>query len=108
MADLLATQVSLQPTELSVAEFYLNKKGLIIRRLKLTSVSVGGATNKITAAACGLKKFVGCGNFFDSTNNVIIPAAVDSVNNIILLGAGASNAVADLSSDTGTITIWGY
>jgi len=109
MADLAASAVSLTPTSLAEAEFWLTKRrGLFMRRIKLTSVSVGGATNKITASALGFTKLVYCGAFFDSTNNKIIPAAVNPVNNIILLGAGSSLAVGDLSSVTGYISVAGY
>jgi hypothetical protein len=108
MADLAATSVSFSPTDLRSAEFYPEGRLIVTRRLKLTSVSVGGATNRIIASALGFTKLVGCGSFFDSTNNKIIPAAVDPVNNIILLGAGSSLAVGDLSSVTGYITVWGY
>lgn len=79
-----------------------------MRRIKLTSVTVGGATNRILASALGFTKLVACSSFFDSTNNKIIPAAVDPVNNIILLGAGASLAVGDVSAVTGYISVQGY
>ncbi len=109
MADLAASAVSLTPaTDLGAAEFYQEGRAYFTRRIKLTSVSVGGATNKITASALGFKKLISCGSFFDSTNAKIIPAAVDPINNIILLGAGSSLAVGDLSSVTGYITVWGF
>ena len=109
MADLAASAVSLQPTSLGEAEFWMTKRrGLFTRRIKLTSVSVGGATNRIIASALGFTKLVDCGSFFDSTNNKVIPAVVDPVNNIILLGAGTTLAVGDLTSVTGYITVTGY
>ena len=112
MADLLASQVSLTPgaTSLSESEFFTARaRTLMVRRLKLTSVSVGGATNRILASACGFSKFVHCGSFYDSTNNKIIPAAVDPINNIILIGVTAGTyAIGDLSSVTGYITVYGY
>lgn len=116
MPVLAVTQVSLYPgatpsaTVTRVAEWYPAGKGerdVIARSLKFTAVSVGGATNTIGAAACGFKTFLACGSFFDSTNSKIIPAAVDPVNNVILLGAGSSLAVGDLSTVTGYITIEG-
>ena len=108
MADLLASQVSLTPASLAEAEFYVSKKAAFSRRVKLTSVTVGGSTNKITAAALGFKKLVGCGNFHRTDGTpAIIPAAVDPVNNIILLGAGASNAVGDVTGATGHIVVTG-
>lgn len=109
MANLSSSAVSLNPTSLGEAEFWLTKRrGLFMRRIKLTGVSVGGATNKITASALGFTKLVDCGSFFDSTNGKVIPAVVDPVNNVILLGAGASLAVGDLSSVTGYINVSGY
>lgn len=109
MADLASSAVSLQPTSLAEAEFWVTKRrGLFMRRIKLTSVSVGGATNRITASALGFTKLVSCSSLFDSTNNKIIPATVDPVNNIILLGAGAAGAVGDLAAVTGYISVQGY
>lgn len=109
MADLAASAVSLTPTSLSEAEFWLTKRrGLFMRRIKLTGVTAGGATNRITASALGFTKLVYCGALFDSTNNKIIPATVDPVNNVILLGAGASLAVGDVAAVTGYISVAGY
>lgn len=108
MADLAATSVSLYPTGLLESEGYWEGRRVFYRRVKLTSVSVGGSTNRMIASALGFTKLLGCGAFYDSTNGKIIPAAVDPVNNIVLLGAGASLAVGDLSSVTGYITVWGY
>jgi len=109
MADLAASAVSLLPTSLAEAEFWLTKRrGLFMRRIKLTNVSVGGATNRIIASALGFTRLVDCSSFFDSTNSKVIPAVVDPVNNIILLGAGASLAVGDLSSVTGYFDVIGY
>jgi hypothetical protein len=108
MADLTAAATSLYPTDLRGSETYFEGRKLFVRRIKLTSVSVGGSTNRILASVLGFKTLVSCGSFHDTTNAKIIPAAVDPVNNIILLGAGASLAVGDLSSVTGYIVVWGY
>jgi hypothetical protein len=109
MADLASSQVSLQPTSLSEAEFWLTKRrGLFMRRVKLTNVTVGGAANRITAAALGFKKLVSCDSLFDSTNNKIIPATVDPVNNVVLLGAGTTLAVGDVTGVTGYLNVAGY
>lgn len=109
MADISSSAVSLQPTSLGEAEFWLTKRrGLFLRRIKLTSITGGGATNRITASALGFTKLVWCSAFQDSTNSKIIPAAVDPVNNIILLGAGAAGAVGDVSAVTGYISVAGY
>ena len=109
MADLLASQVSLTPVDLRSGEFWEEARKVFTRRVKLTNVSVGGATNRILASALGFKTIVRCGSFYDSTNSKIIPAAVDPVNNIILLGVTAGTyAIGDLSSVTGYITVAGY
>ena len=109
MPDLAANAVSLTPAgDLSAGEFFQEGRSYFTRRVKLTSVSVGGATNKITASALGFNKLIDCGSFFDSTNNKVIPAAVDPIHNNILLGAGASLAVGDLSTVTGYITVSGF
>jgi len=109
MADLAPSAVSLQPTSLGEAEFWLTKRrGLFMRRIKLTGVTVGGATNRITANALGFTKLVYCGNFQDTTGTKVVPAVVDPVNNIILLGAGAANAVGDVTTTTGYISVAGY
>jgi len=113
MADLLASQVSLTPgvTSMSESEFFVARaRTLMVRRIKLTNAVVGGATNRILAAACGFKVLVHCGNFFNSTDSTIVPAVVDPINNIILLSAtSGSNAIADLgASKTGYITVYGY
>jgi hypothetical protein len=108
MADLVSSAVSLQPTGLREAEFYGAKKGVFTRRVKLTSVTQGGSTNKLTATALGFKSLVSCGNFHQTSGTpAVIPAAVDPVNNILLLGAGASNAVGDVTAATGYIVITG-
>jgi hypothetical protein len=108
MADLAASAVTLQPTSLAEAEFYASKKGTFTRRIKLTSVTQGGSTNRLTAAALGFRKLVNCGNYHQTSGTpTIIPAAVDPVNNIILLGAGASNAVGDVTTSTGFIVVTG-
>lgn len=77
------------------------------RRIKLTGVSVGGATNTIGAAALGFSELLNCSSFYDTTNNKIIPAMVDPVNGVILLGAGTANAIGDLSNVTGYINVHG-
>ena len=108
MADLATTAVSLQPTSLREAEFYTAKKQAFTRRIKLTSITQGGSTNKLTAAALGFKNLIACGNFHRTDGTpAIVPAAVDPVNNIILLGAGASNAVGDVTAATGFIVVTG-
>ena len=109
MSDLASSAVSLQPTSLSEAEFWLTKRrGLFMRRIKLTSITQGGATNRLTAASLGFTKLVYCGNLHDTTAGKIVPAVVDPVNNIVLLGAGAANAIGDVTTTTGYISVAGY
>lgn len=108
MADLVPTAVTLQPTGLREAEYYTSRKGTFTRRIKLTSVTQGGSTNKLTASALGFRSLTSCGNFHQTSGTpAIIPAAVDPVNNVILLGAGASNAVGDVTAATGYIVVTG-
>lgn len=114
MAALATTDVSLYPATQAGAsrpsEWFprgLDNRGVITRQVKLTSVSVGGATNTIGASALGLSVILECSSFFDSTNSKIIPAAVDPVNNVVLLGAGSSLAVGDLSTVTGYMIVSG-
>jgi hypothetical protein len=108
MADLAPSAVSLQPTSLREAEYYSAKKATFTRRVKLTSITQGGSTNRLTAASLGFKSLVWCGNYHQTSGTpTIIPAAVDPVNNVILLGAGASNAVGDAAASTGYIVVTG-
>src|SRR6478736_6008991 len=109
MADLASSAVSLQPASLGEAEFWMTKRrGLFSRRIKLTGVTQGGATNRLTASALGFTKVVDCGNFHDTTSGKVQPAVVDPVNNIVLLGAGAANAIGDVTATTGYIVVTGY
>lgn len=110
MAALATTAVSLYPTDTNLSEGYPRGKGsrgVVQRSVKLTAVSVGGSTNTIGATALGFVKLLSCGNFLDTSNAKVIPAVVDPVNNVILLGAGSSLAVGDLSSVTGYISVVG-
>ena len=112
MADLAASAVSLAggATNLAGDEAYENKgRALFSRRLKiaLSGQGLGTATHMIPAAALGFKKLVDCGSLYDVSNSKVIPAAVDPVNNAIVLGAGASNALADVTSATTYITVLG-
>ena len=108
MADLAATAVSLYPADASAAEYYPQGRRIFTRRIKLTGITQGGATNKLTATALGFTKLVDCGCFHDTTAGKVVPAVVDPVNNIILLGAGAANAIGDVTTTTGYINVSGY
>jgi hypothetical protein len=44
----------------------------------------------------------------DTTNGKVYPAAVDPVNNIIVLGAGTTDAIGDATNLTGYISVTGY
>ena len=65
MANLAASDVSLYPTDLRSGESYMEGRKIFYRRVKLTNVSVGGATNKMIASALGFNRLVGCGSFYD-------------------------------------------
>ena len=108
MADLAATAVSLYPADLAAAEYFPKGRRTFTRRIKLTGITQGGATNRLTASALGFTKLVGCSCFHDTTGGKIVPATVDPVNNVILLGAGAANAIGDVTATTGYITVEGY
>jgi hypothetical protein len=108
MADLLASQVTLQGS-LAESEFYSSKQGNVVRRVKITGGTAGGATNRITAASLGLKKLVGCTSLFDAAGSKIYPAAVDPVNNILVLGSGTPPlSPTDLAHTNSVVTVWGY
>lgn len=113
MAALTASAVSLLPNSLDAGEFAFGgpvDKKVVVRRLKLTAVSVGGQSNTIGSAALGLSSLVACGNLFDDTNNVVVPAVVDPVTDTIVLGTGSFSggaAAGDLSTVTGYITVIG-
>ena len=104
MAVLASSQVSLYPTN-GNGDFYLGSRGreLIGRRVKLVLTGQGGQTNTIGAAALGFENLYFCGMFFDDTNNVGYPAAVDPVTNTINLFDGVPTDV----TATGYITVIG-
>jgi hypothetical protein len=92
MSALATTAVSLYPDNPS-SEFYPRGKDdrtVICRRLKLVLTGQGTAANPITAAALGVDKLLRVSNLVDASNNKGYPAAVDPVNNIVLLFDGAA------------------
>ncbi len=113
MAALNSSQVSLYPTDSRSADFnYGNtaNKSLVTRSRKFTAVTVGDQTDTIGADALGFITLVSCSNFFDDTNNRVVPAVVDPVTNTIVFGAGSFSggaAAGNVSSVTGYITITG-
>jgi len=113
MPALTASQVSLLPDSLDAGEFAFGgpvDKKVVLKRLKLTAVSVGGQTNVLSADALGFSQLVACGNFFDDTNNVVVPAVVDPVTDTIVFGAGSFSggaAAGDVSAVSGYITVVG-
>jgi hypothetical protein len=108
MADLAPSAVSLYPASFREAEYYNSQKGVFTRRIKLTNITQGGSTNKLTAAALGFKKLVSCSPYYQTSGTpTVFPATVDPVNNIILLAAPGTGAIADVSASTGYITVMG-
>jgi hypothetical protein len=108
MADLSPSAVSLFPASFREAEFYVSQKGAFTRRIKLTSITQGGNTNRLTAAALGFKKLLSCSPYYQTSGTpTVFPATVDPVNNIIVLGAPGTGAIADVSASTGYITVTG-
>lgn len=81
---------------------------LVWRRLKLVLTGQGGLTNTITAHALGFSTLVSCSALFDATNSKGYPAAVDPVNNIIVLFDGAAApAPVDVTSTATYINVLG-
>lgn len=107
MADLATSAVSLFPTGFRESEFYNSTKGVFTRRVKLVLTGQGGATNRITAAALGFKKLVNCGPLFDVTGAKVVPAVVDPVNNVILLGAPGTGVPTDVTTTVAYIVVIG-
>lgn len=108
MAVLAKAAVTLYPTSPSASDFRTDRAGLVRKRLKLVLTGQGGATNTIGARALGFELLISCGNLFDATNSKGYPAAVDPVNNIILLFDGsAAPAPVDVTSTATYITIVG-
>lgn len=87
MAALGASAVSLYPTDGS-AEFFPNGKGdrtIITRRLKLVLTGQGGSSNTIGATALGFGKLISCTDATNLAGDLVYPAAVDPVDNVINL-----------------------
>lgn len=107
MAALGTGAVSLFPTSLSEAEDYTAMKGMFYRRLKLVLTGQGTAANPIGASALGFRKLVSCSQLLDVTGNKVIPASVDTTNNIILLGAPGTGTPTDVTTTVANIVVWG-
>ncbi len=83
MAALASSQVSLYPTEVGKAEFYPRGKDdrtVITRRLKITSLAQGDATDTIGASALGFTDILSCGTLWDATNSKGYPTVIDPVD----------------------------
>jgi hypothetical protein len=93
---------------ISAAEFYQRNSQLVVRRLKLVLTGQGGQTNTIGAHALGFELLVDCSTLFDATNSKGYPAAIDPVNNILVLFDGAAApAPVDVTSTATYITVYG-
>lgn len=99
MADLEASAVSVYPTDGSGEFFPYGKdnRDVIGRRLKLVLTGQGSTTNKITASALGFTKLLTVTSLYAPTEVLVLPAAVDPINNIIVLG-DLDNSVGDVIS----------
>lgn len=109
MAALAASAVSIYPTDLNSAEFFPAGKGSRAfgqRKLKLTLTGQGGQSNTIGATALGFATIMSCSNLFDDENNIVYPAVVDPVANVILLMSGDSDPT-DVTSNAAYITVTG-
>lgn len=108
MADLSASAVSLFPASFAESEFYTSKKSAFTRRIKLTNITQGGNTNRLTASALGFKKLITCSPYYQTSGTpTVFAATVDPVNNIILLATPGTGAIADVSGSTGYIVVTG-
>lgn len=109
MAALAATAVSYYPTQLGSSELLggLGQRGVVTKRLKLVLTGQGGASNTIGATALGFKTLIGCSNLYDATNGKLYQAAVDPVNNVVLLSAIAADTVADVTTTAAYINVTG-
>lgn len=110
MAALAADAVTAYPTNRS-QDYYPGGKGsrdIVTRTLKLVLTGQGGATNTIGAAALGFTTILRASNLWDATNSKVYPAAVDPVNNIIILADGsAAPAPVDVTSTATYISVTG-
>jgi hypothetical protein len=110
MAALAKSAVSLYPAppNLSESEFFMSRRSLVVRRLKLVLTGQGGQTNTIPWSALGFSLVAGCTTLFDDTNNLGYPAAVDPVTStIVLFDGAAAPAPVDVTTTAAYITVWG-
>jgi hypothetical protein len=110
MATLAKSAVSLYGgvSNMSAAEFYVNRPSLVVRRLKLVLTGQGGQTNTITAHALGFELMVTCSTLFDDANDKGYPAAIDPVTQTInLFDGAAAPAPVDVTSSAAYITVIG-
>jgi len=117
MASLAATAVAPYPgigpsaTALPPSEWFpcgTSNRSIIARRLLLTLTGQGGLTNTIPAAALGVQDILEVSNLWDATNGKGYPAAVDMVNNtVVLLDGSAAPAPVDVTTTAGYITVIG-
>lgn len=84
-----------------------NQRHIITKSLALVLTGQGGATNTINAATLGLGTLLSCSNLIDATNSKLYQAAVDPVNNVILLSAVAADTYADVTTTLAYITVTG-
>ena len=77
------------------------------RRLQLNLTGQGTAANSIGAKELGFIKLLQATPLYDQSGVKVIPTMVDPVNNILLLGGGASGAPADVTSAVSYITVTG-
>lgn len=110
MAALAASQVSLYPTDINESEFFPRGKDdrtVITRRLKITSLAQGDATDSIGASALGFSELLDCSNLWDDTNNKGYLSVIDPVTNTILLFADGADTAAVVTATAAYITVTG-
>ena len=111
MAALASSAVSLYPTGAGAAEFYPKGKddrSVITRRLKITFLAQGDATDTIGASALGFTTLLSASSLWDDTNSKGYPVVVNPITNVILLLDGAADpAPKKVTADAAYITVTG-
>jgi hypothetical protein len=111
MAALASSAVSLYPTGAGAAEFYPKGKddrSVITRRLLITSLAQGDATDTIGASALGFTTLLSASSLWDDTNSKGYPTVVNPITNvIILLDGSAAPAPVKVTTTSAYITVTG-
>ena len=108
MADLLSTNVTVIESWVTGST---NGKRNKCRRVKYTSTTAGGATNRLLASAFGYTKILRCSNILlDSTTKKIYPASPSADGTLVLVTnpAQVTDANRADAADLATSTDYAY